>query len=135
MSTKTRQIKVWLPRSLYEGLLALVASVSGLNASVVVRGGLEEWLQEAEREEVLLRDFTGHAIRKAAGEPYPPRTKEIERGRPMGSSDAEEELASLTFRVTPEYSERIHDVLYWRNEYLSHVVRDVIERAIARYQQ
>ena len=135
MATKSRQMKVWLPRSLYEGLLSLVASVSGLNASAIVRGGLDTWLQEAQAEETLLRDYTGKAILKRPGEPFPPRTKEIERGRPMGTPDSEEELSSLTFRIAPDDMERIYNVLYWRNEYLSHVVRDVVERAIARYQQ
>ncbi len=127
----TAPIKAWIPEDLYLSLRELVRTTSGLTMSRVVRLGVDLWLAEVEAEGWTCRDWEGHKQLKEPGATYPPRTGDLPTGRPPG---AQEGVASkvISFRVDDDTYNRIYNAAYWRNEYLSHIAKDAIERAMLR---
>lgn len=129
-----RIVKAQVSEDLYNAACEFVSRTSGVSLSSMVRMGLETWLEEVEAEAWECRDLSG-VRHKAAGDPYPQRTGEITKGRPLGGSleEGEELVATLNYRLPPELDDRVYNAIYWRNESISRVTREALEGTLRRY--
>jgi len=130
MTLQPHPTKAQIPDELWTRVRVRVRSTSGLTGSKLVRDGLEQWLIAAEGEAYTCAAYGHEPQLKRAGEPYPERLGDIPQGRPFGDGDSQEKMRTVTFRLPEEFDERLRNALYWRNAYLSHVVRDVLKKAL-----
>lgn len=120
-----------IPEALYQEVIAEVRRVPGWNLTRAVREGIRSWLAEVEAEEyVCLRE--GGSIVKPRNSPFPLRDRDLLVGRPSSTDIDGDDLRQIAFKMDEEERERLYNALYWRHDYLSHVVRQQLDVSLAR---
>jgi len=120
-----------IPEALYQEVIAEVRRVPGWNLTRAVREGIRSWLAEVEAEEyICLRE--GGSIIKPKSSPFPPRDRDLLVGRPSSTDIDGDDLRQIAFKMDEQERERLYNALYWRHDYLSHVVRQQLDVSLAR---
>lgn len=124
--------RAYLPMDTYERLRAVTRTVSGATMTRIIRDALESWLEEVEREEWACKGYDRDEVIKPPGAPYPERDHGIRRGRPLDSPS--KDLRQISFRLDPDFYERFYNALFWRADWLSHVVTNAVEAKLKDFE-
>lgn len=128
--TESAKLRVHVPVDLYDEMSALAEKVTGATYSRVLRSAFERWLQAVEAVEYECSFYGGRSVVKPAGAPFPPRTADIRTGAPPGREEME--TRQVSSRVDKMFRERVDNALFWRDEFISHVARDIIPEELER---
>lgn len=131
----TAETKTRLQIDLLDRIYGVISSWPGWVLSDAMTVAVEEYLRQAEAEEVVLY-YVGERIIKKAGEPYPQPPVGIKPGKtPGGAGRKRGKSRSTTLHLPADLTQRIRNYVAWSGGLrLAWALEDAAEAWIARYQ-